>query len=642
MTATVMPSSTRLLRPRRVYCPVEHAHRDRVIADDVCAGRFTHLGLSRVLGVEPNWLGASLPDDPEWRIEWSKFYYGLDLADAYTDTGEDRYRVAWERVVTSWIDQVPPGHDRSDIIGRRVQNWIYAWMLFADAPSFEGLSDGAAERIAGSIRDQVVHLRDHLTPERNHRTLELYALFVASLAMPSCDSSGTLAEFALAELHRNLVTDVLPDGVHRERSTHYHMVALRSYVGTRENARRFGMLVPPGYDDRLARACEFAAHLHRPDGRIVAFSDSDGGSYRDVLSLAAELLDRPDLLFVATGGERGTAPGRAHATFPIGGYCVQRSGWGASPVAFADARYLAFDCGPLGDGGHGHYDALSIEVAAGGRPLVVDPGRFTYAEPNAPDAEPNWRRWFKGTAAHNTVCVDGRDQTRYARGKPNVASARARLLARHTAPGLDVLAGEAESAEYEARHRRHIIFVAGEYWVIIDRLEGIRPHRYDLRFHLAADAHGRTMVQQAAGSAVVRTPGLALVCVGSETPAIEPGWIAPRYGVKEPAPVVSVVSEGVPGATFVTIVVPLAEFASPPPVRVLKAPDQDGVSLIVGAVGQTRAVQDRIDWNATGFGSSSAPAEDVTRLTWTRTTALGDPIVSRTVTLDFLPHAEDV
>ena len=49
------------------------------------AGRFTCAGETRELGTEPDWLGADLPADEEWRIEWVKFYYGLDLAHAYRD-----------------------------------------------------------------------------------------------------------------------------------------------------------------------------------------------------------------------------------------------------------------------------------------------------------------------------------------------------------------------------------------------------------------------------------------------------------------------------------------------------------------------------------------------------------------------------
>src|SRR6185503_11072098 len=116
------------------------------------------------------------------------------------------------------------------------------------------------DQIVTSLSAQVSWLHQHLTAERNHRTLELYALFIAALAMPELDQDGLL-EFAIAELHRNLLTDVRSDGVHREQSTHYHMTALRSFLGARENALRFGVEFPASYDERLEKACEFLLHI---------------------------------------------------------------------------------------------------------------------------------------------------------------------------------------------------------------------------------------------------------------------------------------------------------------------------------------------------------------------------------------------
>jgi uncharacterized heparinase superfamily protein len=426
----------------------EHKYRRKAVADAVAAGRFPIQGLTLDLGLAPDWLGAALPADKEWRLEWTKFYYGLDLAAAAEETGDRAYADAWRRLVRSWIASVPVDADPSDVVGRRVQNWIYAWSRFA---AFDGDSDapGFSEAIFASLRDQVSHLEHHLTRERNHRTLELYALFVAALALPAMDPGHRLLEFAVRALDANLHEDVLADGVQRERSTHYHHVVLRSFLGFRENARRFGVAVPRGFDARLERACEFAMHCHRPDGSIPALSDSDSGSYLDLLALAGELLGRPDFTYVATRGRAGTPPRIRHASFPLGGYFVQRSGWGQAGCAMADERYLIFDCGPLGDGGHGHYDALNVEIAAAGGPLVMDPGRYTYC-----DDAPHWRRWFKGTAAHNTVTIDGADQTPYRRGKPKGPVAAARPLQRGTADGLDVLWGEAKSPAYPVLHRR--------------------------------------------------------------------------------------------------------------------------------------------------------------------------------------------
>jgi hypothetical protein len=60
----------------------------------------------------------------------------------------------------------------------------------------------------------------------------------------------------------------------------------------------------------------------------------------------------------------------------------------------------------------------------------VDPGRYTYSEAG----EVNWRVHFRGTAAHNTVCVDGRNQTRYAPKADQGASRHAQGQVRHKHP----------------------------------------------------------------------------------------------------------------------------------------------------------------------------------------------------------------
>jgi hypothetical protein len=560
------------IAPRPVFCVIEDSYRSPKIAEDACRGRFTNAGETADVGVEPDWIGAALPEDREWRIEWTKFYFGLDLAHAYAETGEQRFLDAWQRLVGSYLRQVPAGEgieDTSDVAARRVQNWIYAWAAFAAVPGFPGLRGGLDRELLQGVREHAAYIRDNLTAERNHRTLELYALLIVALALPELDADGALLALATEQLHENLLADVRPDGVHREQSTHYHCIALRSFLGAGENARRFGLTLPDGYDEHLARACDFAMHCHRPDGAIPALSDSDTGSYADLLVLAADLLEREDFRYAATGGREGTPPARCCPSFPHGGYHVQRSGWGTRGRAFADERFLIFDCGPLGDGGHGHYDLLNVEIAAGGRPLVLDPGRYTYDE-----QEPNLRHWFKGTAAHNTVVVDGLDQTPYRKGKPRKGTiARGRLVARHGAPCLDLVDGEATSTCYDAVHRRRVAFVADEYWAIEDRLTADGPHRYDLRFHLAPEANGRVEVTAREGGFVVRAPGMALVIAGDVEPVIEPGWIAPDYGVRHEAPVVSVAVEGVADATFTTLVVPLADGEEAPALQVESGDD---------------------------------------------------------------------
>jgi Heparinase II/III-like protein/Heparinase II/III N-terminus len=584
------------VRPRQVYCVTEHLRRNRKVADDACEGRFTELGMTLEVGVPPDWTGAAFPADEEWRIAWAKFYFGLDLAAAFRETGDERYQRTWELLVESWIGQVQVGSESTDTVARRLLNWVYAWNAFARSQAFAGLGDGVAARMLESMAAQVTWLRDNLTPRRNHRTLELYALFVVVLALPGLDTSGELLDFALAELERNLSSDFRPDGVHIESSTHYHLIVLRSFVGVRENARRFALELRPGFDERLSRALDFALHCHRPDGAIPALSDSDTGPYADLLALAADQLARPDLLYAATRGARGTPPRARNVGFPDGGYYVQRSGWGDGADRFEDERFLILDCGPLGEGGHGHYDLLSVELAAGGRPLIVDPGRYTYHE-GQPDlgGGPNLRRWFKGTAAHNTVLVDRLDQTEYHRRKPKGPIAEGRFLGRIEAPGLDVLWGEALTARYDARHRRRVLFVAGQYWVFEDRLTAQRPHRYAQRWHLAPFAQGRVEVSPSEHGALVRAPGLALVFASGVKVGLEDGWYAPEYGVKQPAPVVSAVVEGARDATLLTVVAPIPPGAAAPRLRTAR---WDGACVAVEV--ERSAARDTLTWALDG------------------------------------------
>lgn len=529
---------------RDVVSVVDDAHRDLQVARDACAGRFTHAGTTLRLGTRPDWLASGTADE-EWRIEWVKLYEGLHLAHAFEQTVDRRYPTTWTALVESFCEQVPVGHDTSDVTARRLQNWLYAWQRFESVDP-ESVDDTTRDLLRARIARDAAHLADHLTAERNHRTMELYTLLLVGIAF----DDEVRAQRALELLADNAAADILDDGVQRERSSDYHMIVLRSLVGAVLNARSAGLRTPATLVDRTHRACTFGLHLQRPDGTTPALSDGDQGDFRPLLRLAASVLDRPDLAWAASDGSLGSAPKERMATFGTGGYAIQRSGWGDRGRHYVDERWAVLDCGPLGDGGHGHYDHLSVEMMADGRRLVVDPGRYTY---DADDAD--WRHRFKGTAAHNTVCVDGLDQTTFHPGKPKGAVSGARLVARHTQPGLDVVTAETRSPNYDAVHVRSLALVADSYWIVVDELTGEQPHEYVARWHLDPELTLFDEPEERATLTTVRTVGASF----SFTPGrlrVEHGWVSPDYGVKTAAPILAVGLPKAASGLLTTVVVP--------------------------------------------------------------------------------------
>lgn len=567
--------------------------------DAVVRNEFRFNGESHQLADAIDW-SANPSLDIEWQVMLHKFYYAPCLALAYRQSTDRRYLNKWMVLTDSWIASATANFvpspamapEVTQVMGRRLQNWIYAWHMFMRAAPEGAIPAAFALRWLASVHEQVHFLKQNLSPARNHRTLELYAIFLAGVVLPEYAAADEWRAFSLRELDVNLESDLLADGVHCELSTHYHHLVAHNHLQVTRLARANGIETSVARDGLLERALEFAMHVHKPDGLVPTLSDSDSESYLHLLRLGHELFGREDMLYVASSGAEGRVPSQRSAAFPDAGYYTMRSGWGGDGADFAHERYLVFDCGPIGAGNHGHLDCLSIEVAASGRSLVVDPGRYTYDETSEDRGETNWRAWFRGTAAHNTVTVDGRDQARYER-RPG--KRRRKIYPPHPActlhtfastNGFDLLHGSVTSAEYDAVHERAIFFASPHYWVIFDALRAPTQHRYDLRFQLSETAVDRVSASPDGDAWMVRAPNLCVAHTSSTRSAasIDEGHIAYRYGEKVAAPVLRFTAHGA-NVDFVTVLHPYD--ADAPRIRIVQQPvlDPAGGDRRLGCIG---------------------------------------------------------
>jgi hypothetical protein len=540
------------------------AQAERILRHEFELNNETH-----VLPETIDWL-ANPSRDLEWLILLHKFYYSRDLALAYDASGEEVFARKWVELVASWIAQVPAGFVNSQVVGRRLQQWLLAYHHLVPGRCCAAITPDFLLALLRSMQSQALFLRDNLTSEGNHRTIELSALFQFAVLFPELQESAGLLAFAVEALVDNLRDDFLADGVQKELSTDYHHTALKNFLRVRELASLNGVALPPEFDRIMRQAVDFSIFAHKPDGELPAINDGDVNSYLSLLRKAHRQYPVAGLLYVASRGLEGEPPSQRSRHFESSGYCILRSDWREAP--YADARYCFFDCGPLGYGSHGHYDLLSFEAAAFGHSLVIDPGRYTYHE----DQPVNWRHRFKGTAAHNTVMVDGKDQCHYRCGAPKGAEPAASVLSFASAPGFDFVRGRALSPEYPVIHERCVVFAACEYWIISDRLLADGEHRYDQFFHLPVEAQGKLQPLPLAQGLGVRTPHCLILQprTSGVDLTVEEGFVSPEYGLKHLAPVLRYAQRAFGNTGYQTVLYPFRDRA--PSVKVRNVPVRAG------------------------------------------------------------------
>ncbi|HZS24403.1 MAG TPA: heparinase II/III family protein [Gaiellaceae bacterium] len=396
---------------------------------------------------------ASSPPDASTRLGRFHRQYGDDVLEAARagDAAEA------QRLVSTWIEAHPPRDGDAwhpYPLSTRVANWVAALTL---EPS---LASGDLSR---SLWRHLLRLRANVEDDvlGNHVIRNATALVLGGTAFGAAD----LTRAGIEILRREVPEQVLPDGGHYERSPSYHLVVLRDLLQVQAVSPHAWL------GDAIERMRVFAAALLRPDGAPALFNDGTAD---------APVLELPD------------AP-QGMQVFPDSGFVVVRE----------QDMWLAFRCGassPPFLPAHAHADALSFQLWWGGRPVVVDPGTYTY-EPGAD------RDWFRSTRAHSTVTVDGRDQFRlwgaFRSGPlPKVALRYARERAVEASV---VLPGR-------VRHVRRLEWNADAGEVLVyDSLEGKGRHRVASRLVLAPEA-----------------PPVEVAAAGETT--VEQAWISERFG----------------------------------------------------------------------------------------------------------------
>ena len=569
-------------------------------ADRIMAGKIDVFALRVDLGTPPRWntdpktgteaparfgmlldyRDTSLVGDVKYLWEVNRHGHLVTLAQAYALGGDARYARTIQEHLESWFEACPygigPNWSSALEPAIRLINWSAVWHLLGGARGALFAAPGGVsfrDRWLDTVYRHARFVRGHLSRHssaNNHLIGEAAGLYVAARTWPCWPAAEKWRRQAEAILEHEALLQNAPDGVNREQAVAYQQFEIDLLLAALLAAKADGASFSEQVLARLERMLEYFAAIMDAGGNVPRFGDSDDGfvarlsqepgfcAYRSLLATGAALFGRSDFLAKAGGcddktkwllGERAAsllretvpAPSPPRTEFASGGYYVLGSDFGTE----SEIRLVA-DAGPLGYGNlaaHGHADALSFTLSVGGREFFVDPGTYTYRY------DTPWRAYFRGTSAHNTVRVDGLDQSLQGGNFMWLRKAHAECRHWHSSAARDEFEGVHDGYKRLADpvvHRRQIALdKAARRIVIDDILEMSGAHDVELYFHCsprcrvectprgyAVQQDGRTVVLQ-----LPQTAGADVrVCRGDMDPIC--GWTSPRFDVLHPSPTV--------------------------------------------------------------------------------------------------------
>ncbi|HYP01876.1 MAG TPA: alginate lyase family protein, partial [Pyrinomonadaceae bacterium] len=504
---------------------------------------------------------------------------------AYWLTGDESYAETFVAHLSNWMDENPPklgiNWASSLEVSLRAISWLWAFEFFKHSPA---VSPAVFTRALKFLYLHARHLETYLSTyfsPNTHLTGEALGLYYLGTLLPELRRAARWRALGREILLAQLAEHVLADGVYFERSTYYQRYTTEFYTHFLLLSRANGEPAETALEEKLNALYEHLMWITRPDGTTPYFGDDDGGrlmtfdarpanDFRATLANGASVFKRADYKFVAGAateellwlfgaeglrefdGLEAAPPVAESRAFASGGFYVMRDGW--TP----DSNYLMLDCGAHGTAncGHAHADALSLDLAAHGRTLITDPGTYTYTGSH------EWRDYFRSTRAHNTLAIDNESSSvpAAAFSWQHVAGTSAHDWLEHAR--FTAFNGSTDGymrLPSPAEHRRSVLFLKGDYWIIRDQVETAGTHDYELNFHFAPDAapevdrDDETGVRERAGDAA----GLELFTFGARGKWRKTeGWVSTCYGARTPAPVASYEARGEGEQEFFSFLIP--------------------------------------------------------------------------------------
>lgn len=474
---------------------------DKILADEWPTDRFADASLPAAL----TWT-----EDPYGDAYWRAQFYGFrplrHLLAAYRATGDERYLDKLLFVLRSYAFSGEASAFSKDRLAAATRGLVLVNVYWKLAMA-EKLSPTDAQMLTVLVDNTGRFLADPANYDaRSERGLtESAALLSIGTNFPDLPSAASWRATAQSRFASYVDTTIDAEGVAFDRSTYQEFQLLANFWDPAVWSRTYAPETGAVLDGAIARMASTAAHVIQPDGKIPMVGQTPARDIRNAGGVFAEIGQAyPELAWSMSGGARGAKPASRFLDLASSGWTTMRSSW--DQASFGQETQVFFDW-RTANGAQADRDLLNVLVYSAGRPLIVDAGMFSS---NAATAA-----WYRSTAAHNTVLVDGQSQAAAAAFGGPVATNEVHY------PDSDPFARVAFHTAYAGvKHTRAVGMFAKDVVVVLDRLESDAPHTYEQIWHLAPEASQVSIDEEkgmATGANAQGTPLVRIVANYSTT-----------------------------------------------------------------------------------------------------------------------------